>query len=173
MAGSQLTMRYVLLALVAVLGAVTLPVIGTAPLSAQCHVCEQGDCADGAGGSTCDEHHSGGSQTCQVSGGCTCVKVERSFWFDGQECTPTFASSDLSPHDIRYTEMGGTQLALRRVGASHFAASTCGMSGEWAVLARELPDGELMVTTNPFMIRLGRWAFGLQGEFASEAGEDG
>ncbi len=42
MAGCNLQMRCVLLALVAVLGAVTLPVIGTAPLSAQCHVCVQG-----------------------------------------------------------------------------------------------------------------------------------
>ncbi len=42
-----------------------------------------------------------------------------------------------------------------------FAATTCGdEKNRWAILARELPGGELKVTTNPLAIRLRRWTLG-------------
>ena len=106
----------------------------------------------------------GGGETCEVTGGCTCTKVERRFWFDSVECTPDFAAAPDASPDIRYYERDGSRVALRRVAGDFFAATVCGDEGDeeerWAILARELPGGELKVSTNPLAIRLRRWTLG-------------
>ena len=149
---------------IAVLGVLAVLVLASAPapVAAQCHVCDRDDCEDGGGGSSCTEVHSGESQTCQTTGGCTCVKVRKRFWPDGQICTP-----DEEPmtalSDTRHVDHAGSLIAVRRVSASYYAASACG-SDRWVVLAREFPDGRWEVTTNSLAIRLQRWAFGLGDE---------
>ena len=148
-------------ALLAVVGAFSVLAVDAQPASAQCLVCEVAECEDGAGGGSCEEQHAGGApNTCETSGGCTCVKVHRRFWFDGQACSPT-ALNSTAPTDVRFVEQGGDRVALVRVGASHFAAPECGGRDRWSLLARELPDGRLSVTTNPILIRVQKWALEL------------
>ena len=149
---------------IAILGMLAVLVLASAPspVAAQCHTCDQGDCEDGGGGSTCTEVHSGNSQTCQTTGGCTCVKVRKRFWPDGQTCTPDEGPT-AALDDTRHIDYSGSLIAVRRVGASHYAASACG-SDRWVVLAREFPDGRWEVTTNSLAIRLQRWAFRLGDE---------
>lgn len=148
-------------ALIALVGAFGVLAVDANPVSAQCLVCEVAECEEGAGGSNCEEQHAGGApNTCETSGGCTCVKVQRRFWFDGQACSPT-ALNSTAPTDVRFVGQDGDQVALVRVGANHFAATACGARDRWSLLARELPDGRLSVTTNPIVIRVQRWALEL------------
>ncbi len=148
-------------ALIAVIGALVVLAVDAKPISAQCLICEVAECEEGAGGSNCVEQHTGGApNTCETSGGCTCVKVPRRFWFDSQACSPT-ALNSTAPTDVRFWGQGGDRVALVRVGASHFAAAECGGRDRWSLLARELPDGRLSVTTNPIVIRVQRWALEL------------
>lgn len=151
------------LAAVALAAAATLlalPAADESPLQAQSVVCEKGNCEEGGGGSSCTSEMEGGIKTCETTGGCQCTRVERSWWFDTQVCTPTLAVS-APPADARVLDYRGSDIALRRVGPDHFAAAAqCG-ADDWTFLARELPNGEFAVTTNPLVIRLRRWAHGL------------
>ena len=157
----------------ALLGALAVLLLATAPspVAAQCHVCSRGDCEDGGGGSVCTEVHAGDSQTCQTTGGCTCVKVRKRFRPDGQVCTPSQDPGEPTAalDHTRYIDYAGSQIAVRRVGASRYVASACG-SDRWVVFARESPDGRWKVTTNPLAIRLQRWALGLRRD--SQRAED-
>jgi len=130
--------------------------------TAQCYVCEGGECKDGGGGSSCTQSHTGGGVSCLTEGGCECFKVEKTLWFDSQVCMPVHdAGEPTALSDVRYFEHDGVIVPLRRVGGSYFAARSCGGSGSWSILARELRNGEMRVTANPLWIRLQRWAFDL------------
>ncbi len=156
--------RFGLLISVALLVGFALAAFDSVPLYAQCVVCGgDAECEDGNGGSVCNTElvGGGGGETCEVTGGCSCTKVKRRFWFDSVECTPDFAAATDASPDIRYYERDGSRMALHRVAGDFFAATVCGDEEErWAILARELPGGELKVTTNPLAIRLRRWMFG-------------
>ena len=144
------------------------PLANTWSLDAQCVVCSKtNDCEDGGGGSSCvSEMKAGQPKHCEVSGGCECTRVVRRWWFDTVVCTPTLATA-LPSVDARLVDYAGSEMALQRVGPSHFAATQCGANDDWVLLARELPDGELVVTTNPMIIRLRRWTHGL--DFSRQA----
>lgn len=129
----------------------------------ECFECEKGMCKDkGGGAGSCSVENDGDHTMCATSGGCQCVKVRRRFRPDTQICTPV-ATAD----GVRRVELNGSMIAVHRVGPDHYAASACG-SDEWVVLARELPNGELGVTTMPVLIRLRRWAFGLGAPTAAD-----
>lgn len=144
------------------------PLANTWSLDAQCVVCsETGNCESGGGGSSCvSKMSSDEDKRCKVSGGCECTRVVRRWWFDTVACTPTLATA-LPSVDARLVDYAGSEMALQRVGPSHFAAAQCGANDDWVLLARELPDGELVVTTNPMIIRLRRWTHGL--DFSQQA----
>ena len=145
------------------------PVLGnnTSSLSAQCFVCDVAECKDGGGGSACNTHHEGESVICTTTGGCTCIKIERWWWFDTQVCTPILAGAveempgTKSSNDIRYVTLDGTDVALHRVGWHHFAAQSCQGGSNWVILGRQLATGRINVTTNPLMIELNRRLFRL------------
>lgn len=92
-------------------------------------------------------------------------KIVRRFWFDTEICTPDMRDvryAEAHPDgDLRVAKQGGSTFLLHRVGPEHFATVRCGSSNEWAILAREFPDGKLSVTTSPLAIRFRRWAHGL------------
>lgn len=157
-------------ALAVVIGLLASPVTGGSSLQGQCVVCEDGNCEDGAGGSSCTSTRSDGQHTCEIEGGCECTKVVRRFWFDTQVCTPTEdeQQASLPGLDTRIIDHGGRSLTLIRVGPAHFAGATqCGSGDDWVLLARQLPSGELAVTSNPLVIRFQRWAHDLAFERAT------
>ena len=139
-----------------------LPLADHRLLEAQCVACSTtANCEDGGGGSSCvSEMTPGQPKNCEVSGGCECTRIVRPWWFDTVVCTPTLATAAPSV-DARLIDFAGGEIMLQRVGPSHFAATQCGDNDDWMILARELPDGELAVTTNPMVIRLRRWTHGL------------
>ena len=160
----------VMLAVVAIVFGALPAMSSSATLSAQCYVCDAGDCDDGGGGSSCQETHDGGSQTCTTSGGCQCVKIER-WWIipDGQACTPVAAATPLN--QTRHATLNGTRIALQSVGESHYAAVSCAGDVDWDILAWESPYGDLTITTNAVVIGYRRWRHQLRG--ASDALEVG
>lgn len=146
-----------------------LPGTGLSSLQAQCVVCNGGDdCADGRGGSTCTSRLERDKKTCTITGGCECTRVEIDFWFDRTECVPADDGPDVQGQQVspgldsntRTLDLNGIAVALRRVGRWHFAAINCN-SDDWAFLARELPDGEMAIITNPLAIRWQRWVWDL------------
>ncbi len=162
---------FLALAILAGLGAATTAF--PEPTLGQCFRCDEEDqCVkcDGAaeceaGGAKCTERYEGGSHTCWVERRCECVKVDRSWWFDSDECTPSvIAVADpwAPTEDARRVEIAGMDMTLRRVGERHFAAVSCGDLDSWIALAREVPGEGLRVTTNPLAVRLHRWAYGLE-----------
>ena len=159
-------------ALVVAVGLLVSPVTGASSLHGQCVVCNKGECENRDGGAgSCTTTLSGGETRCYTTGGCECVKVVRRFWFDTQICAPTEneQQASLMPGaDTRIIDHDGRNITLMRVGPAHFAgAAQCGSSDDWVFLARQLPSGELAVTSNPLVIRLQRWAHGLAFERAT------
>lgn len=158
-------------ALAVAVGLLASPVTGVSSLQGQCVVCKNGECRNGDGGAgSCTSTLSGGKKRCNTTGGCECIQVVRRFWFDTQTCAPTQSeqqASLLPGVDTRIIDHGGRNITLMRVGPAHFAgAAQCGSSDDWVFLARQLPSGELAVTSNPLVIRLQRWAHGLAFERA-------
>lgn len=146
-----------MLAVVAIVFGALPAMSSSAALSAQCYVCDDGDCDEGGGGASCQETHEGGSQTCTTEGGCEYVKIKR-WWIipDGQACTPQHAAAtDLN--QTRHATLGGTRIALQAVGESHYAAVSCTGDVDWDILAWESPSGDLTVTTNAVVIGYRRW----------------
>lgn len=140
----------------------------TASLAAQCYACDKGECANGTGAARCREEHAGGTVTCITSGGCVCVKVVRNNWPDTQVCTPVEEGASegvgmaSASSDVRYVHIGEQSIALHRVTKNYLAAKSCqNPDGEWAILGRELPTGEIKLVTNPLLIRAHRWVFSL------------
>lgn len=154
-------LRLIATALAVATGLLASPATGVSSLQGQCVVCDDGNCEDGAGGSSCTSTRGDGDATCKITGGCECDKVVRPFWFDTQVCSPSEdeqQASLLPGPDTRIIDHAGSKITLTRVGPDHFAAATqCGSSKDWVFLARELPNGELAVTSNPLVIRFQRW----------------
>jgi len=142
-----------------------------APAEAQCYVCNaekhctacngEAECGERERGSACTERYDSKGVSCQVTGGCECVKIERTWWFDTERCTPTSESLSFLDRDLRHVKVAGKELVLHRDGERHFAAAACGRPDSWVVLAHEDPNGALRVTTNRLAVRLQRWMYGL------------
>ena len=161
----NLGLTLIVTALAVAVGLLVFPVTGVSSLQGQCVVCEHGNCEDGAGGSSCTSERSDGQHSCETEGGCECTKIVRRFWFDAQVCAPAEdeqQASLLPGLDTRIIDHGGHNITLTRVGPAHFAgAAQCGSGNEWVLLARQLPSGQLAVTSNPLVIRFQRWVHGL------------
>lgn len=151
------------------------PAVGeaTSSLSAQqCYTCEKGECKqNGPGGTSCTETHEADEVSCTPGGRrCRCHKVRKRFRPDGQICVPIQDEQEGSgtamsvSDDLRYVTLAGmdVDIALHRVGPHHFAATSCQDAATWVILGRESAVGEIDVITNPVLIGLHRWVFGLE-----------